>query len=137
MLSRIELWKFIFQTSVEPQLAIFGRGVGVLNADSLYITYLSEFGYPGMLLIIGIFLYFIKNGFTLLDTARSTPVIVIARAVVIMDIVFGIISITGSHINSFPGDTYFWFWNGVATGLWRAQTQANRSGTEHEDLVDT
>jgi hypothetical protein len=29
-----------------------------------------------------------------------------------------IIGITGSHIHAFPGDSYFWFWNGVLIGLW-------------------
>jgi hypothetical protein len=30
-----------------------------------------------------------------------------------MNIMFAIMNTTGSHIHAFPGDVYFWFWNGV------------------------
>jgi hypothetical protein len=131
LLSRIALWKLIFQMSSDLQLALLGRGVGALNADSLYITYLSEFGYPGMILIIAIFFIFIKYGFTVIDRSRSAHAVIIAKAVVTMDIVFGIISMTGSHVHAFPGDTYFWFWNGVLVSLWSQLTKE-----PHEAAVD-
>jgi hypothetical protein len=137
MVSRVALWRYIIEMSVDPQLAIFGRGVGVLNADSLYITYLAEFGYTGMLLIIVIFILFIKHGFKLLDSSPSLEITALARAIVTMDIVLTIINVTGSHIHAFPGDTYFWFWNGVLMGLWNAQRNQKIPDEAHEAAVDT
>jgi hypothetical protein len=136
MISRVALWKYIIEMSVDPQLAIFGRGVGVLNADSLYITYLAEFGYTGMLLIIWIFLTFIRHGFELLDKSPSAQVTAVARAIITMDIVFAIINVTGSHIHAFPGDTYFWFWNGVLMGLWSAHWSSKKTEEAHEIAAD-
>ena len=136
MMSRIALWKYIFDMSVDPQLALLGRGVGVFNADSLYITYLAEFGYTGMLLIMGIVFLFIKHGFELIDKTVSDEVPALARAIVTMDIVFAIINITGSHIHAFPGDTYFWFWNGVLMGLWGAHAGANKPEESNETALD-
>jgi hypothetical protein len=134
MVSRIELWKYIIQSSIDPQLAVFGRGLGVINADSLYMTYLANFGYPGLLLLVAIIVVFIKNGFQLLDTGKNKFVLAVAKAVVTMDIVFAIINITGSHIHSFPGDTYFWFWNGILMGMWTGREE--REEEEDEAPVD-
>lgn len=138
MVSRVELWKYIFQTSVDPQLAVFGRGLGVISADSLYMTYLANFGYPGLLLIVAIIVIFIKNGFQVLDTATNKFVLTMAKAVVTMDIVFAIINMTGSHIQSFPGDTYFWFWNGILMGLWsrRGKQEEPEEVEEYETPVN-
>jgi hypothetical protein len=30
-----------------------------------------------------------------------------------MDMAFALMNFTGTHIHTFPGDAYFWFWNGV------------------------
>ena len=136
LLSRMALWRSLFEMSVDPQMALLGRGLGVLNADSLYMTYLAEFGYPGMLLIIAIFILFIKYGFQLVDRSRSSWTVSIAVAVVTLDIVFAIISLSGSHIHSFPGDTYFWFWNGVMVGLWTGRTGQNKPEADHENPAD-
>ncbi|MCU0608711.1 MAG: hypothetical protein MUF22_02955 [Chitinispirillaceae bacterium] len=137
MQTRIQLWTYIVQSSADPQHAMFGRGVGVLNADSLYLTYLSEFGYPGMLLIMAIIVMFIMGGFKILDRTRSPYALVIAKTVVTMDIVFAIISTTGSHISAFPGDTYFWFWNGVMMGLWTRIEKGTAKGEVHENFTYT
>jgi hypothetical protein len=118
VVSRIALWKYIIEMSSIPHLALLGRGIGVLSADSLYITYLAELGYPGVLLIVVLFVIFIKYGFKVIDAGRSKWTVSIAVAVVTMDIVMAVIGITGSHIHAFPGDSYFWFWNGVVVGLW-------------------
>ncbi len=40
----------------------------------------------------------------MIDRSRSDYAVTIAKAVVTMDIVFAIISITGSHIHAFPGN---------------------------------
>jgi hypothetical protein len=118
MVSRLALWRYIIEQSSMPQLALLGRGIGVLSADSLYITYLAELGYPGLILIVAILIIFIGFGFKVIDTAPVKWASSIAIAVVTMDIVMAIMGITGSHIHAFPGDSYFWFWNGVLIGLW-------------------
>lgn len=126
-LSRVSLWRFIVESSADPQFALLGRGLGVLDADSMYMTYLAEFGYPGLLFLVAIIVVFIKSGFELIDRSRSTWMVAVAVATVTMDIVFSIIGITGSHIHSFPGDTYFWFWNGVMIGLWTSRVSQEKS----------
>ncbi len=112
-LSRVALWKFLLTSSTDPILAFWGRGLGVLSADSLYFTYLAEFGYPGMLFIIILSIVLVVKGFYVLDNCKDPTVIAIAGGVTIMNIAFGIVNITGTHIHGFPGDVYFWFWNGV------------------------
>ena len=136
MLSRIALWKYIFDMTAQPQLALLGRGVGVLNADSLYITYLADFGYPGLVLIMAIFVLFIRYGFKVIDSTRGSWKVSIATAVVTMNIVMAIISITGSHIHAFPGDSYFWFWNGVLVGIWQVQSAPEEAGEVDETAPD-
>ena len=116
-ISRVALWKYILSSSLNPEIAIFGSGLGTMNADSLYFTYLGEFGYPGLIFIIYVVIYFIATGFKLIDKSKERNVIAIAKGVTIMNIAFAIINITGTHIHSFPGDSYFWFWNGVLSGL--------------------
>ena len=113
LLSRLALWKFLLTSSFDPILAVWGRGLGVLSADSLYFTYLAEFGYPGMIFIIVLSIVLIMKGFYVLDNSKDSSVIAIAKGVTIMNVAFGIINITGTHIHGFPGDVYFWFWNGV------------------------
>jgi hypothetical protein len=122
-LSRIVLWKYIFATSTNPLNAIAGRGIGVLKADSLYLTYLAELGYPGLIFIVVIFVLFIRAGLGLMDRSTDTGTVALARGMVTINIVLAIISITGSHIHYFPGDIYFWFWNGVVVKRWVSMRQ--------------
>lgn len=118
LLSRVSLWRYLVDLSRIPELAIFGRGVGVLNADSLYFTYLAELGYPGVIFIIWLTVFFIVKSFSLCDKAPAgSTALAVAKGVAIMNIVFAVVNITGTHIHSFPGDAYFWFWNGVVIKL--------------------
>lgn len=112
-LSRMMHWRDLLIYSLDPALAFLGRGLGSQKADSLYFTYLAEFGYPGMIFIIIILVVFISKGFCLVDKSKDNDVVVFAKGITTMNIVFAIVSITGTHIHYFPGDIYFWFWNGV------------------------
>ncbi len=113
MLSRFMLWKYLLASSADPLYAILGRGLGALKADSLYFTYLAEFGYPGAFFILGLFVFFISRGFRIIDTGKDATQIIFAKGITVMNIVFALVSITGTHIHYFPGDLFFWFWNGV------------------------
>jgi hypothetical protein len=113
LLSRIALWSFIFDSSLDLERGLLGRGLGSLNADSLYMTYLAEFGYPGMLFIIFLVLAFIVRGLKSLETLSDPRVIILTKGIVVMNMALALMNITGSHIHSFPGDMYFWFFNGV------------------------
>ena len=84
LLSRLALWKFLLTSSFDPILAVWGRGLGVLSADSLYFTYLAEFGYPGMIFIIVLSIVLIMKGFYVLDNSKDSSVIAIAKGVTIM-----------------------------------------------------
>ena len=117
LLSRIDLWQMIVRTSADPLNALWGRGIGSLNADSLYFTYLAEFGYPGMVLIVMIIGSFIFRGLRSLKTMTRHHSIVLVKAVVVLDIVLACASLTGTHIHYFHGDIFFWFWNGVMVKL--------------------
>jgi hypothetical protein len=117
MLSRLALWKYMFLLSVDPELAILGRGLGTLNADSLYVTYLAEFGYPGFFFMIGLFGAFIIIGLRVIDGLHNEERSLIAKGVVCMDLALALMNITGTHIHSFPGDAYFWFFNGVLISM--------------------
>jgi hypothetical protein len=57
--------------------------------------------------------------------------IILVKGIVVMDTVFALMNITGTHINGFPGDMYFWFFNGVLMNipLIDAQGAENRSVT--------
>jgi hypothetical protein len=88
-----------------------------------------------MLLLISIIIMFIRGGFRILDKSTSPYAIVIATTVVTMDIVFAIVSTTGSHISAFPGDTYFWFWNGVMMGLLTRIESKAKKDEVHEDFT--
>lgn len=116
-LARLQLWKNIIAYAKDPALAFLGRGLGCLKADSLYFTYLAEFGYPGMIFALAIFIIFILKGLRTIDTSENPDIVTLAKGITIMNIVFAIISITGTHIHYFPGDIYFWFWNGVLVHL--------------------
>jgi hypothetical protein len=116
-LSRLMHWRDLLVYSLDPAHAFLGRGLGAQKADSLYFTYLAEFGYPGMIFIIIILIVFISKGFTLVDTSKNNDNIAIAKGITTMNIIFAIVSITGTHIHYFPGDIYFWFWNGVLIQL--------------------
>jgi hypothetical protein len=128
-LSRINLWKYILIFSTNPVMALLGRGVGTFNADSLYFTYLAELGYPGALFIIGITVLLIMKGFYLLDNSTSRAVYSLAKGITLMNIVFAVVNITGTHIHSFPADVYYWFWNGVLIKL------ANEKQSESVEMV--
>jgi hypothetical protein len=112
LLSRLNLWKFIFDLSFDPYMGLVGRGIGTLNADSLYFTYLAELGYPGFFFIIGLILIFIFRGLSLAERATG-KVRALAQGITIMNITFAVINLTGTHIHSFPGDAFFWFFNGI------------------------
>lgn len=113
LISRFVLWKFLFTSSIDPIYGLVGRGLGTLKADSLYMTYLAEFGYPGLLFIVLIIFSFVRKGVYLMDTAQDSDIRMIAKGVTSLNVVFAIVSLTGTHIHYFPGDIYFWFWNGV------------------------
>jgi len=133
-LSRVTLWKFLLTSSSDPILAIWGRGLGVLSADSLYFTYLAEFGYPGMAFIIILSIILIVKGFYVLDNSKNPSVIAIAGGVTILNIALGIINITGTHIHGFPGDVYFWFWNGVMVHFY--DVLKNSQLNVNENIID-
>lgn len=117
LLSRISLWKYLLLLAQKPLMGLMGRGVGTLNADSLYFTYLAEFGFPGVLFIVSFIFITIKKGFSLIDHAPNEEHLSLAKGITLMNIVFAVINLTGTHIHSFPGDAYFWFWNGVLLKL--------------------
>jgi hypothetical protein len=117
MMSRIALWKYMILLSSDPQMALLGRGLGTLNADSLYITYLSEFGYPGLIFISGIFVAFIFSGIRRMHSLSDPDAAILAKGIVCMNISLALMNFTGTHIHSFPGDVYFWFWNGVLMNI--------------------
>ena len=117
ILSRLILWKQILALSKDPILAVLGRGLGALKCDSIYVTYLAEFGYPGVIFIIFVFVKFTLVGFRVVDTSRDPGIVNLAKGVTAMTAAFAVVSITGTHIHYFPGDIYFWFWNGVLIKL--------------------
>jgi hypothetical protein len=117
LVSRMELWRYIFTTSFSLENALFGRGLGVLNADSLYFTYLAEFGYPGLAFIVFIIIVFIAHGVRAIGTVRDRRAIILVKGIVVMDMALAVMSFTGTHIHSFPGDMYFWFFNGVLMNI--------------------
>jgi O-antigen ligase len=134
LLSRFMLWKYLLTSSAQPIKAIMGRGLGALKADSLYFTYLAEFGYPGLLCILALFGVFIRNGLRLIDTSKSKTAVALAKGITAMNIVFALVSVTGTHIHYFPGDVYFWFWNGVLAKL-TAQIDIS-DAQAYENLAD-
>lgn len=141
-LARLQLWKNIIAYAKDPALAFLGRGLGCLKADSLYFTYLAEFGYPGMIFVFAIFIAFILKGLHTIDTSENPDIVTLAKGITIMNIVFAIISITGTHIHYFPGDIYFWFWNGVLVHLSvlsKADTDENKTITDetHQGTIVT
>ncbi len=113
MLSRLTLWKDLFVYSLDPFKALLGRGTGVLNADSLYVTYLAEFGYPGLIFISSLVIIFIWKGFRILDSQTDDHTRNLVKAITVFNLTFALLNLTGTHIHAFPGDTFFWFFNGV------------------------
>ena len=113
MLSRVALWKYLFLLTSDPEMAILGRGLGALSADSLYVTYLAEFGYPGFIFIIVLICAFIMKGIKSLESLSDPRTVVLTKGIIVFDLAFALMNFTGTHIHSFPGDAYFWFWNGV------------------------
>ncbi|KMQ52005.1 Membrane protein of EXOQ family, involved in exopolysaccharide production [Chitinispirillum alkaliphilum] len=118
MVSRLALWRYVFASSLNPLYAILGRGTGTFSSDSIYFDYLAQFGYPGLLFIISLIAAFIIYGIRLIDSSKDRSVIVLAKGITVFNITFAIINFTGTHIHSFPGDSYFWFWNGVLVSLY-------------------
>jgi hypothetical protein len=43
--------------------------------------------------------------------------IILARGILTMNFIFLIINITGTHIHKYPGDMFFWFFNGVLLNM--------------------
>lgn len=113
IMSRFNLWRELLIYTRDPIHAFLGRGVGALKADSLYFTYLAEFGYPGMIFIILLLSSLIMTGFKIIDNTDDKDVKILASGITIMNIVFSVISLTGTHIHYSPSDIYFWFFNGV------------------------
>jgi hypothetical protein len=102
-----------------------------MNADSLYMTYLGEFGYPGLLFIIFLVIGFIMSGLRTLGTLSDPRAEVLVKGVIVMDMVFALMNITGSHIHSFPGDMYFWFFNGVMINISSANAPVAQQDQEN------
>jgi hypothetical protein len=123
LVSRMTFWSYLIESSVDFDKFFLGRGLGAMNADSLYITYLAEFGYPGMLFIIFLILGFIVVGLRAIDTMTDPRAIVLAKGIVVMNMTLALMNITGSHIHSFPGDMYFWFFNGVLINIHQLDAQ--------------
>lgn len=121
MESRLALWKMIFYYSTEPAMGLFGRGLGQLSADSLYVTYLAEFGYPGFFLLLWILIAIVRAGFRVYDRLQTPLMKATARAILTFNFVFMVVNITGIHIHNYPGDFYFWFCNGILLKLHDAE----------------
>jgi hypothetical protein len=114
----------VWQSSFwDPIYFLFGRGLGTFPADSLYFTYLAEFGFPGLFLLGYLLWLLIHNGFRVFDSLTNVEFRAIAKGVLCFNIVMLIINISGTHLHNFPGDLYFWFWNGVLAKLGDAETQ--------------
>lgn len=136
-LSRIFLWKYMIALSFEPFTGLMGRGTGSINVDSLYFNYLAQFGYPGFIFIILMTVLFIHKGLELIN--RDTidkEVEPLTKGITMMNIIFAIINITGTHIHSFPGDIYFWFWNGVLVRLYDLCNSSD-SWMKNEDSLNS
>jgi hypothetical protein len=133
MLSRIALWKYLFLLTEDPQMAIFGRGVGALNADSLYVTYLAEFGYPGLIFIVFLLCALVIKGFKALGSLSDPRTVILTKGIIAFDLAFALMSFTGTHIHTFPGDVYLWFWNGV---LMNVQLLDKKLIEENENTVN-
>ncbi len=113
LLSRMTLWQYVFESSLSFERIFLGRGLGTLNSDSLYVTYLAEFGYPGLIVALFFMIGFVLRGLKTLDRLTDDRVIVLTKGIIVMDMVLGLMCVTGSHIHAFPGDMYFWFFNGM------------------------
>ena len=130
--SRLATWRMIVACTGDPAMALFGRGLGAFSADSLYFTYLAEFGYPGLIFIVVLLIVLIAKAFSLLNTLKDRRLLILCKGILIMNIIFAVTGITGSHFNSFPGDAYFWFFNGVLIKL----SSIDRTlAAESEDLI--
>ncbi len=115
---RMMLWTNLISYSFEPINFILGRGTGTLSADSLYITYLAEFGYPGLIFIAWLTLLFLHRSLVFSDSAADEESRRLARAMFALNAALAVMNITGTHIHYFPGDFYFWFFNGILTQWW-------------------
>jgi hypothetical protein len=135
--SRLRVWKWLWVLALDPLTGFVGRGIGALKADSIYFTYLAELGFPGFFFIIWIQIVFIVKGFRIIDNSRNEQIVAMAKGVTVMNIVFALINITGTHIHSFPGDIYFWFWNGVIIMLAQHEQDNVKEKVIDETAVDT
>lgn len=127
LMSRFALWRYLIILCADPVMALLGRGVGALNSDSLYFTYLAEFGFPGMIFIILLYFYYIKKGFSLFKKTENQDETAIIKGITIMNIAFAVMNLTGTHIHSFPGDAFFWFWNGVLIRIATTREKQNET----------
>lgn len=131
IMSRFNLWRELLIYTKDPIYAFIGRGVGALKADSLYFTYLAEFGYPGLLFIVIFISSLIMTGFKVIDNSKDKNIQILVSGITIMNIVFAVISLTGTHIHYSPSDIYFWFFNGVLIHLsikMKKQIEIKQSG---------
>lgn len=118
MHSRIMQWGIAWRKATRSLIgAFFGTGLGSFPVDSLYFTYLAEFGFPGLIMILYINVFFILKGMQNYDRLRDPFLLGICRGVLTLNFIFLTINTTGSHIHSFPGDLYYWFSNGVMLKL--------------------
>lgn len=136
-LSRIFLWKYMISLSFEPVTGLMGRGTGSINVDSLYFNYLAQFGYPGFIFIVILTILIIYRGLrTISKNYIDAENIHLLKGIVMLNIIFAIINITGTHIHSFPGDIYFWFWNGVLVRLYDLYSSSD-NWTKNENTINS
>jgi len=76
-------------------MAILGRGLGALSADSLYVTYLAEFGYPGFIFIIVLICAFIMKGIKSLESLSDPRTVVLTKGIIVFDLAFALMNLRG------------------------------------------
>jgi hypothetical protein len=65
----------------------------------------------------------------LIDSKQNEKEAVIVKGVVCMDLALAIMNITGTHIHSYPGDAYFWFFNGIVISIAAHFKKSPQEGT--------
>jgi len=103
----------------------------------LYVTYLAEFGYPGLILLLWLLIAIIRAGFRVYDRLQTPIMKVTARAILTFNFVFLIVNITGIHIHNYPGDFYFWFCNVILLKLHDAERLLEEQNESEPHLVQS